>query len=200
MCNGPIDPDDLRRLADITEIDATFAELHRQAERRVRVVSPGESVFTASGNAARIRRQTLARKGDEMAMFSHRAAPSGEFRVREHLLFRMIHVDDRIAAISAVGQGAPAAFVIRSPLLLELLAEWFDLLWSAPGTVTPSDPLTVIQRRILALLPEHGDEAIARLLGISATTVRRHVKAIYEKFGVANRFAAGVAAAKHGWL
>ncbi|WP_409495573.1 LuxR C-terminal-related transcriptional regulator [Amycolatopsis sp. cmx-11-12] len=36
---------------------------------------------------------------------------------------------------------------------------------------------------------------MARLLGISVTTVRRHVKAIYEKFGVGNRFAAGVAAA-----
>lgn len=204
MINGPIDPDDLRRLDGSTEIDATFAELHRQAKHRVRVVSPGETVFPASDNTARIRRQTLVREGGEAAMFSHQSAPSGEFRVREHLPFRMIHIDDRIAALSAVRQDVPSAFVIRSPLLLELLAEWFDLLWSAQGTVmpasTPSGPLTVIQHRILVLLPEHGDEAIARLLGISATTVRRHVKAIYEKFGVGNRFAAGVAAAKHGWL
>lgn len=204
MSNGPIDPDDLRRLTDSTEIDAAFAELHRQAERRVRIVSPGEGVFSVSDNTVRIRRQTLVREGGEAAMFSHQAALSGEFRVREHLPFRMIHIDDRIAALSAFGQDAPSAFVIRSPLLLALLAEWFDLLWSAQGTATPastpSGPLTVIQHRILVLLPEHGDEAIARLLGISATTVRRHVKAIYEKFGVCNRFAAGVAAAKHGWL
>lgn len=116
----------------------------------------------------------------------------------------MVHVDDRIAAISAVGPAGTSAFAIRSPLLVGLLAEWFDLLWSAQGTGPPASTrpgrLTAIQRQILGLLPTQGDEAIARLLGISTTTVRRHVKAIYREFGVGNRFAAGVAAAKHGWL
>ncbi|WP_409495577.1 hypothetical protein [Amycolatopsis sp. cmx-11-12] len=171
MSNGPID---LRRLANIAEIDATFAELHHQAERRVRVVSPGEAVLSASDNAARIRRQTLVWEGGEAAMFSHRAAPSDEFRTREHLPSRMIHIDARIAALSAVDQGSPSAFVIRSPLLLQLLAEWFDPLWSAQGTVTPastpSGPLTVIQHRILGLLPEH---VTRRSLGCSESVSRR---------------------------
>jgi DNA-binding NarL/FixJ family response regulator len=49
----------------------------------------------------------------------------------------------------------------------------------------------------MAVADDHG---IARRLEISVTTVRRHIKAIYEMLGVDNRFAAGVLAAKHGWL
>ncbi|WP_020629743.1 helix-turn-helix transcriptional regulator [Amycolatopsis alba] len=201
--DGPVHADDLRRLDDVTEIDALFDELHRQVKFRARVVSPGESDFAAPAGSARIQYQTLVRR-HEMATFSQRNTQPGEFRVREHLPFRMVHVDDRIAAVSVAGRSTDSTFVIRSPLLLGLLAEWFDLLWSAPGTTapagTPSATLTSNQRQVLGLLQAHGDETIARLLGISATTVRRHVKAIYEKFGVNNRFAAGVAAAKLGWL
>ena len=52
------------------------------------------------------------------------------------------------------------------------------------------------------MLIGHGDEAIARQLNVSVRTVRRHVTVIYERLDVRSRsrFAAGVAAAKAGWL
>jgi regulatory LuxR family protein len=46
------------------------------------------------------------------------------------------------------------------------------------------------------------DDAIAHRVGISTTTVRRHVTAIIDRLGVKSRFAAGAAAQRRGmdWL
>lgn len=55
-------------------------------------------------------------------------------------------------------------------------------------------------RRVLVLMARYDDHVIARRLGVSVTTVRRRIKAVYELLGVNNRFAAGVAVAKRGWL
>ena len=78
-------------------------------------------------------------------------------------------------------------------------------MWEPPCTVPagaddPATLLTGTQRRVLNLMPTNGDEAIARRLNMSLTTVRRQVKAIYAALGVDSRFAAGVAAAKRGLI
>ncbi|HEY5989924.1 MAG TPA: LuxR C-terminal-related transcriptional regulator [Streptosporangiaceae bacterium] len=44
------------------------------------------------------------------------------------------------------------------------------------------------------------DEAIARRLGISITTVRRHIAAVMKRLGVTSRFAADAAAQRRGWI
>ncbi|WP_374201564.1 response regulator transcription factor [Actinocorallia sp. API 0066] len=44
------------------------------------------------------------------------------------------------------------------------------------------------------------DDAIARRLRVTTSTVRRHCAAIREELGVATRFAAGVEAARRGWI
>jgi DNA-binding NarL/FixJ family response regulator len=44
------------------------------------------------------------------------------------------------------------------------------------------------------------DDAIAHRLGISTTTVRRHIGAIMSQLGVSSRFAAGAAAQRRGWI
>jgi DNA-binding NarL/FixJ family response regulator len=50
------------------------------------------------------------------------------------------------------------------------------------------------------MMPTDDDAAIARRLRISVSTVRRHIKSLYLILGVNNRFAAGVVAAKRGWV
>ncbi|HEX4724576.1 MAG TPA: hypothetical protein VH333_18805 [Pseudonocardiaceae bacterium] len=57
-----------------------------------------------------------------------------------------------------------------------------------------------IQLRVLRMMPTDDDAAIARRLRISVSTVRRHIKSLYLILGVNNRFAAGVVAAKRGWV
>ena len=44
------------------------------------------------------------------------------------------------------------------------------------------------------------DEAIAQQLGISTRTLRRRILVMFSELGASNRFAAGVAAAKRGWI
>jgi DNA-binding NarL/FixJ family response regulator len=63
------------------------------------------------------------------------------------------------------------------------------------------DPaLAEIQLRVLRMMPTDDDAAIARRLRLSVSTVRRHIKALYLMLGVNNRFAAGMVAAKRGWI
>lgn len=117
----------------------------------------------------------------------------------------MLHVDDRVALVTT-DRAAKSALLVRSPAMVELLGDWFDLLWNHPATLTHpvggNDPtLTASQRDVLTLMLDGGgDEAIARRLEMSVTTVRRNIKAIYGLLGVNNRFAAGIAAAKLKWV
>jgi hypothetical protein len=57
-----------------------------------------------------------------------------------------------------------------------------------------------IQLKVLRMMPTDDDAAIARRLRLSVSTVRRHIKALYLMLGVNNRFAAGMVAAKRGWI
>ena len=57
-----------------------------------------------------------------------------------------------------------------------------------------------IQLKVLRMMPTDDDAAIARRLRLSVSTVRRHIKALYQMLGVNNRFAAGMVAAKRGWV
>jgi hypothetical protein len=65
--------------------------------------------------------------------------------------------------------------------------------WSQPS---PGE----IQLRVLRMMPTDDDAAIARRLRLSVSTVRRHIKSLYLMLGVDNRFAAGMVAAKRGWI
>ena len=44
------------------------------------------------------------------------------------------------------------------------------------------------------------DEAIARQLNWSIRTMRRRMSRLHEELGAANRFQAGVVAARRGWI
>jgi len=128
-----------------------------------------------------------------------------EARVRATLPTKMLLVDHRIAMIGLDDAGVGAAAVVRSPQLLSLLHEWFDLVWDDPGTSSAGapdgSPLNQSQRRVLRLLATGmSDDAIAGASGTSVRTVRRHITSIMEILGTSTRFATGVAATKRGWI
>ena len=65
----------------------------------------------------------------------------------------------------------------------------------------PADRLPSVQQKVLELMAEGlNDDAIARRLAISTTTVRRHITAIMHRLHVTSRFAAGAAAQRRGWI
>lgn len=56
-------------------------------------------------------------------------------------------------------------------------------------------------RQLLTLLASGlKDDAIARQLGLSTRTMRRRIRTLLDELSAANRFQAGVQAARRGWL
>jgi DNA-binding CsgD family transcriptional regulator len=132
-----------------------------------------------------------------------RSAQAGEqSRLRQSVPVRMMHVDDAIALVT---MSQNEAVLVQYQPLLTMLAQWFDQLWTDPGTTVVGEPamekVSPVRRKVLRLLVAGlTDEAIAHRTDTSVRTVRRHVKAILEDLGVDTRFAAGAAAAKRGWV
>lgn len=132
---------------------------------------------------------------------------SGEqAKVRTHVPIKMMHVDDSVALVTVDATGAAGGLYIESPPLLHVLAEWFDLLWADPGSAAvyaegDEGGLTDTQRHLIRLMAAGlTDESIASRTGKSVRTVRRHIGSILTILQVESRFAAGVAAAKRGWV
>jgi DNA-binding Lrp family transcriptional regulator len=95
------------------------------------------------------------------------------------------------------------AAVIRPSALLDALVDYWQMCWrqAIPLDAPADDPLGEEDRQILTLLVSGlKDEAIARQLGWSVRTMRRRISRLHELLGAANRFQAGVIAARRGWL
>lgn len=208
--------DGVLMLANFDEVMARAAELYPSAKRRLRGTETGESPIRLHRHRPPPR--AVPPRGARFQMIyqvEYANTPAGsrlveestrlgeEIRIRPDVPLKMLHADDTIALMST-DRAAQTALLVRTPAILSMLGEWFDLLWEHSATmatgVDHDGALSTSQRRVLELMAVDGDEAIARRLKMSITTVRRHVKAIYTALGVDNRFAAGVAAAKRGWI
>lgn len=218
---GGIAPDGIDGVTPVSDFDDVVtkaAELYPLARRRMRGVETGEFPTRATKERIRTPPRAALNSGARYQMIyqvSYLSTPAGaavitesaqrgeEVRLRPELPIKMLHIDDAVALVST-DRSANTALLVRAPAMLAMLAEWFDLLWNDSATMThdgSGDPaLTESQRRVLELMAVDGDEAIARRLNMSITTVRRHVKAIYLALGTDSRFAAGAAAAKRGWI
>jgi DNA-binding NarL/FixJ family response regulator len=115
---------------------------------------------------------------------------------------------DRATALLPLTRTGTAALVIRAPVIVDALREYFELLWDRATPITAAgrptsgqDQLPPAQRRVLELMAEGlPDAAIARRAGISVTTVRRHITTIMKRLGASSRFAAGAAAQRKRWI
>jgi DNA-binding CsgD family transcriptional regulator/DNA-binding MarR family transcriptional regulator len=95
------------------------------------------------------------------------------------------------------------AVVIRPSALLDALIDYWEMCWrqATPLDAPAEDPLAEEDRQLLTLLVSGlKDEAIARQLGLSIRTMRRRMSRLLDLLGAANRFQAGVIAARSGWL
>ena len=94
--------------------------------------------------------------------------------------------------------------IIRDPLVIRLYSAYFDLAWASAvpvatlsgeagvGGVGGAGDAPLVELLELGLK----DEAIARHLGVSLRTVRRHIAALMEVNGVDTRFQLGAALAR----
>ncbi|MFJ5229960.1 LuxR C-terminal-related transcriptional regulator [Kitasatospora sp. NPDC088391] len=124
-----------------------------------------------------------------------------------HELFGRIIVFDRATAFVPLSDGSWGALVVREPSMVAYLCGIFEQSWEVarPFASAAEDGLEQvaqeIDRTILHLLAAGlKDETVARRVGLSLRTARRHIADITARLGAESRFQAGVAAARAGLL
>jgi DNA-binding CsgD family transcriptional regulator len=129
-----------------------------------------------------------------------------EYRTAHQLFGRLI-VFDRHTAFLPLADGSFGAVVVRQESLVAYLCEIFDQTWALaqPFTAAAEEGLAQVAQAVddtIVRLLAAGlkDEAVARRLGMSLRTARRHIADILEQLGAESRFQAGVAAARSGLL
>ncbi|WP_146607629.1 helix-turn-helix transcriptional regulator [Spongiactinospora gelatinilytica] len=133
------------------------------------------------------------------------AVEAGEqARLLPRIGMKMKLADEAVALLPLTPTGMSGALLVRSPVIVGALREYFELLWERAipyGSAKAAGPLTPAQSQVLRLLTQGlPDEAIARQMDISVNTMRRHWTAIRDALGVETRFAAGAAAVRRGWI
>ena len=119
---------------------------------------------------------------------------------------KMKMADDTVAMLPMTPTGMGGVLIIRSPVIVKAIREYFEMLWqrAAPignERVRTAGPLGEMEAKVLQLLAEGcEDDAIARRLKVSSATVQRRFTAIRDALDVDTRFAAGVAAHRNGWV
>ncbi|MER6027744.1 helix-turn-helix transcriptional regulator [Streptomyces sp. NPDC001851] len=144
--------------------------------------------------------------GPSQAYVAAASALGGEYRTVHELFGRLI-VFDRETAFIPAQDGSWGAIVIREPSIVAYLCEVFEQNWdrATPFTTAVGRQLVEVSREIdetIVRLLAAGlkDEAVARRLGMSLRTARRHIADIMEELGAGSRFQAGFRASARGLL
>ncbi|MEZ0111174.1 DNA-binding CsgD family transcriptional regulator [Catenulispora sp. EB89] len=122
-------------------------------------------------------------------------AAGAEVRTRTDLSGRML-VFDREVAILPHRLSLDGAIVVREPSMVFYFCGLFDQSWSFADTFVPlrqwDSALDDVKQAVVRLLAEGmKDEMIARRLGMSLRTCRKHIAELLEGLGAASRFQAG---------
>lgn len=129
-----------------------------------------------------------------------------QLRVAPELPMRMVVADRHSALVPLGATGADGALLVRTPTLVASLCTLFEMVWAqavplGEGPYSPGSGLTPTQSKVLEMLATGmTDGSIARHLGISERSVRRHVSGLLEALHADNRVAAVHAATRLGWL
>lgn len=129
-------------------------------------------------------------------------------RVLPDLPVKLVLVDERAALLPLDPTGMEGAALVRAPVIVAMLRSYFEMLWvrSIPldahaGDAPRARRLSEAADQALRLMMTGmTDAAIARHMGTSERTVRRHVATVLETLGVDNRITAAVVAVREGWI
>jgi DNA-binding CsgD family transcriptional regulator len=143
-----------------------------------------------------------------VAKIMRRSREAGEEqRVLPELPMKMQMADETAVLLPVTRTGGDSALLVRGSLpILAGLRHSFKLLWERGMLVGSGEPsgdctLNRAQMKVLDNMAQGlTDKAIGCILGISESTVHRHINAIMQGLDPSSRFAAGAAAQRHGWL
>ncbi|HEU5469670.1 MAG TPA: helix-turn-helix transcriptional regulator [Actinophytocola sp.] len=210
-------PDLVRVITDRDEISALSVELCLSAQHDVASLETGRFTRPPDPRSARRPPAEVLERGVRFRNIYTRAAlevtgaqdmlrtsldAGWQCRVCPELPMKMVLVDERAALLPLGPTGMEGALLVRAPVITAAFRTYFELLWnrsvSMDGKPSRFPPE---QDQVLRLvLTGMTDTAIARHLGISERTVRRHVGALLEIFGASNRVTLAVAAVRDGWV
>jgi len=209
-------------IADLLNVRAALDRASAECRSEVITSQPGggSRVPDAMEEALRRDRALLGRGVRMRTLYHHTARFNGpsqayveaatalgaEYRTAHELFGRLI-VFDRELAFLPLSDGSWGALVVRQEAMLAYLCGIFEQAWTLarPFAAAAEDGLEQVSqeldRTIVRMLAAGlKDEAIARRLGMSLRTARRHIADIMVELGAESRFQAGVAAAKAGLL
>ncbi len=181
---------------------------HRNAEA-VQAALPRYLATMERGARVRILYQHTTRTQLSLRSYVSAMEKAGaEVRTADQLAERLFIFDREVAFIPKRNHPdqAPGALVVREPVLIMFLCALFEQFWvsavpfiaDGPGYQNVSDDL---RRAMLGLLAQGlKDEVVARRLGMSVRTCRRHIGSLMQELGAESRFEAGVKAAQLGLI
>jgi len=113
--------------------------------------------------------------------------------------------DHTLALVLRLGGPAerPTARRVRDQNVVRFLVHLFDQMWEGASPYSPAEPgyagvVDDLHQSIARLMAQgYTDEVVARRLGMSVRTCRRHIAALLDNLGSVSRFQAGVHAASH---
>lgn len=207
----------VRVLTDRGQISALSVELALSARRDVMSIETEHHVTPPDPRSARVPPAEVLERGVSFRNIYSRAAlevPGAEEMVRlsmaggwdcrvyPSLPMKMVLVDDRAALLPLDPTGMSGAVLMHAPVIVAAMRSYFELVW---GRATPLgtrvSKLTPDQDQVLRLvITGMTDVAIARHLGVSERTVRRHVGVLLERLQADNRVALAAVAVREGWV
>lgn len=209
-------------IVDRSEIVLLSATLQRRAQREVRsvqtsrfpeaspnstkVVGPIDSDVAAGIRYRVIYAEDFLESGERRAEVEASVARGEDARTHPKLPLKFKVIDRSTALVPLDETAETGALLIRSAPLCALFVDYFEKLWLEAASVgapahDSAGVLKAIDIRVLTMLADDASDAsIARRLGLSERSVRRHVSALSTSFGVQTRTGIIAAAAREGWL
>lgn len=129
-----------------------------------------------------------------------------EARLHPSIPMKMQLADEQFALLPLTPTGTAGAVLISAPVIVTELRRHFEMLWEQAvpfdnPAAPPDCPLREVHLTILSMLGVgRTDDAMARRLGVSTTTVRRHIAEIERIMDAPTRAAAVLAAYRRGWI
>lgn len=196
----------LQRRAQREVLSVQTSRFPKSSATSIKVVGPIETDVAAGIRYRVIYAEDLLKHGERRREVEDGVARGEEARIHPNppLKFKVI---DRATALVPLDETAETgALLIRSAPLCGLFVDYFDKLWTESTTIgeigrNGAGALNAIDVRVLAMLADDAsDAAIARRLGLSERSVRRHVSSLLTTFGVQTRTGIVGAAARKGGL
>jgi hypothetical protein len=211
-------------IGDAALVQSMIDERRQLCRNEVLIIQPGGPRPSEVLPAARRAAQELLERGVRMrTIYQHTArsdlptrayvrdvtAAGAEVRTADEVIDRLFIYDREIVFLperTSCPDQPPGAAVVREPTLVSFLCQVFDYLWDS---ATPFEPDTGkapttgddVKHSILRLMAKgYKDEMVARRLGMSVRTCRRHIAEITEELEATSRFQAGFNVARSGML